>query len=516
MDIKAIIQKESDEKYNGSFRFFKEQNLKKLVSEKGFKHIKSKISEDLHFPISLMVYCFVNDIYKHPTCVCGNKQKFNTAKKEFSKYCSNKCRYENFSDIISVRQQTNLKKYGSTNVLASEYGKKKILETNLSKYGVSNYTKTKEFKEKVKGKSNLTSDGKKMLIEKIKRKHYDSIFTKYTNFIPLFKFEEYDGVKGYKKYPWFCKTCNSNFISSFDNGCAPICDNCKPKGTDLEIFIKKFLDKYKIEYIFRYRKLESGREIDFYIPSKNLGIETSGLYWHSTANKTYSKNDHISKLEECEHQGINLINIFADEIYNKPKIVINRLKSKLSLVKRKIPARKCQVEKISNIQCEHFLKKYHIQGSIKTNIKYGLFYKTRLVAVMTFNKGRLATGNKSINGIFELGRYATIANFNIVGGAGKLLSFFKNQHSPEKIYSYADRRWSNGNLYKKLNFKLDKATIPNYWYVKDFKNRLHRLKFQKNKLKHFLNYDEQKTEEMIMKESKFYKIWDCGSLLFIL
>jgi hypothetical protein len=116
--------------------------------------------------------------------------------------------------------------------------------------------------------------------------------------------------------------------------------------------------------------------------------------------------------------------------------------------------------------------------------------------------------------VYELGRYATISNFTVVGGAGKLLKYFVKESAPKTVYSYADRRWSGGNLYKQLGFELISNTIPNYWYTKDFRSRLHRLKFRKSELKHFPNYSEDKTEKEIMEEMKYFRTWDSGCYKF--
>jgi hypothetical protein len=133
---------------------------------------------------------------------------------------------------------------------------------------------------------------------------------------------------------------------------------------------------------------------------------------------------------------------------------------------------------------------------------------------MTFNKERIATGNTSKEGRWELGRYCTLFNFSIVGGASRLLKHFINDHKPHSIVSYADRRWSNGNLYDTLGFTFIKNTIPNYWYTKTFKTREHRMHYQKHKLKNLMSYDASLTEEEIMKREKYFRIWDCGSKVY--
>lgn len=513
-EIKTKIQELADAKYNGKYQKFKPKMLKKLIGEDGYNKIYTTVSSDMHHSCSLTVLCFMRDIHKNPKCTCGNNTKFNTTTRLFMQYCSNKCKWDNNDKVQEVKRATNLKIYGHINVLGNDAIKKKILNSNIEKYGVENYTQTKEYQLWAKGRSSATTDSIKRVSEGIRKNHYNSFSTKYTHCKPLFTLEEYDGVKGYKQYPWECNECGKEFQSSFDNGSSPVCGFCKPAGTDIEIAVRKFLDYHDIKYVFRYRGLPSKREIDFYIPEKNLGIEIHGLYWHCTASPSYGKNDHISKSDECEEQGIKLIDIYADEIYHKFDIVKNRLKSALGLVKRKIYARKCEVKCLDNKIVKSFLNKYHIQGNTVSLFRYGLYYKNRLVSLMTFNTGRKVTGNISKVGVYEIGRYVTVSNFSVLGGAGKLLAHFIRNNSPSEVYSYADRRWSDGNLYEKLGMTLIKKTIPNYWYTKDFKSRIHRFHFQKSKLINMPSYSIDKTEECIMREEKYFKTWDCGSLLF--
>jgi hypothetical protein len=514
-DVKTKIQTAADKKYNGSYRFFKEKNLCNLIGKEGIDEIKSKLDQTLHDPVCLMIHCYMNDIHNHPTCKCGNLQKFNATTKEFSKYCSNKCRFDSMSDVVELRKQTNLKKYGSTNFLASETGREKITQTNLKKYGVDNFTKTDVYKQSRSGVP-LSEKTKEKTRQRHRQRYYESLREKYPFAEPLFSLDEYEGVKGYKQYPWLCNTCNKQFISSCDNGASPVCTHCKPKGSAHEIVIKQYLDSLGVEYVFRYRGLPSGREIDIYIPSKKFGIELCGLFYHSTAGYNYSKTDHISKLNECESCGISLFTIFDDEMFDpvKRKIVLSKIKHRVIGSKYKIHARKCNVIVPSASDAVRFMEKYHIQGSIGSTYKFGLSYKRRLVALMTFNKGRIATGNTAIDSTWELGRYCTISNFTVVGGAGKLLEHFKRLIGSGKIISYADRRWSNGGVYSKLGFTFVKDTIPNYWYTKTFKSREHRMHYQKHKLCSMQSYDHSLTEEEIMKREKYFRIWDCGSKLY--
>ena len=134
---------------------------------------------------------------------------------------------------------------------------------------------------------------------------------------------------------------------------------------------------------------------------------------------------------------------------------------------------------------------------------------------MTFGKKRVAMGNKiNIEGEYEMHRFCNKLNTNVIGGASKLLSYFIKTYKPKSILTFADRRYSNGNLYKQLCFNFIENTKPNYWYFK--KNemiRYYRFKFRKDILVKE-GYDKNKTEKEIMIDRGYLRIYDCGNMKF--
>jgi hypothetical protein len=203
-----------------------------------------------------------------------------------------------------------------------------------------------------------------------------------------------------------------------------------------------------------------------------------------------------------------VIQVFESEILRKTQIVMARLKHYLGLIKRRIFARKCEIKHIDFNTKNRFLNKYHIQGQdYGSGIFLGLFYKKRLVCIMTFAKR---------DGKYDLSRFCGINNFNVIGGAGKLLSFFEKTYKPESIFSFADKRWSVGNLYFKLGFALTKQTEPSYFYFKPKEGELnHKFGFRHRALsKKLSNYDPNLTEWENMKNHGWNKIYDCGLLKF--
>lgn len=101
--------------------------------------------------------------------------------------------------------------------------------------------------------------------------------------------------------------------------------------------------------------------------------------------------------------------------------------------------------------------------------------------------------------------------------SSKLLKYFERNYSPKSIVSYANRRWSTGNLYRQLGFKLTHVSKPNYFYFKLNERILEsRVKYQKHKLSKILEkFDLGKTETENMYENGYRKIYDSGNLVFV-
>lgn len=287
------------------------------------------------------------------------------------------------------------------------------------------------------------------------------------------------------------------------------------KSSAQEKEIRQFLEDEGIEYETSNRKIIFPQELDVYIPSKKIAIEINGLFWHSEKSGNKLKDYHIQKTEACEKIGIKLIHVFDDEWKNKKEIVKSKLKSILGLQKEKIYARQCEIKKINSQEKSKFLKQYHIQSDDRSKYLYGLYYKEDLVSVMTFCELRAALGQKKKNGHFELSRYAS--KIRVVGGASKLLSYFIKQENPQRIITYADRRFTSTiseSMYEKLGFSKIKHTKPNYWYTKDYAQKYHRYNFTKSAIVKKYGLDPKKTEFDLMKELGYDKIWDCGNIRY--
>jgi hypothetical protein len=288
------------------------------------------------------------------------------------------------------------------------------------------------------------------------------------------------------------------------------CPKCGFKYNNTENEIKDFIKGFKLSYIENTKNIISPLELDIYIPSHNLAIEFNGLYWHSEIYK--SKNYHLNKTLECEKQGIQLIHIFEDEWLYKKDIVKSRLTNIFGMTPERIYARKCQIKEVTHIDSKKFLNMNHIQGQLNSSIRLGLYLDDELVSLMTFGGLRKALGTSQKDGSYELLRFCNKLNTTVIGGANKLLKNFINLYKPKEIISYADRRWSIGNLYIKLGFDLNHYSQPNYFYVINDK-RNNRFNYRKDVLIKE-GFDKNKTEHEIMLERKIYRIYDSGTICF--
>lgn len=261
----------------------------------------------------------------------------------------------------------------------------------------------------------------------------------------------------------------------------------------------------------------NGKELDIFIPQKQLAIEYNGVLWHSFGttypNNSYlesiNKKNHLNKTELCLEKNIQLLHIFENEWLQKRPIIESVIKSKLGVIDRKMYARNCHIKVLDNFTKEKFIKNNHIQGDCVSKINLGLYHKDELVAAMTFGARKITSKAPEI----ELLRFCNVLNTVVIGGASKLFQYFIKNYNPEKVISYADRRYSNGNLYNILGFTLSHYSSPNYWYTNDMVNLSHRVKFQKHKISD--ESSKHLTETQIMYNNGYRKLYDCGNFVYV-
>lgn len=300
---------------------------------------------------------------------------------------------------------------------------------------------------------------------------------------------------GVIEYPFFnhlqgneaCEKCRKTFVS-------------KP-----EIELRDFVESLGFSTIVNSRKILNGKEIDIFVPSKNVGIEFNGVYYHS--EKFIDKGYHFEKTAVAKDKGIRLLHIWEDDWKLRRAIVENHIKSVLGVSdSRRVFARKLSVRVVDKILARSFMNSYHIQGFVPSTVYLGLFDGEELVAVMSFTRRK--------NNEWLLSRYAT--SCQVVGGHSKLLKFFEKTYAWDTIITFADLSYSYGDLYRKTGWIEESLLAPDYWYCKQGE-RFHKFGYRKSKFEKdpSLKFDEGLTEHELALLNGLYRVYDAGKIRFI-
>ena len=233
-------------------------------------------------------------------------------------------------------------------------------------------------------------------------------------------------------------------------------------------------------------------ELDIYIPKLNLGIEYNGNFWHSDINK--KRSYHQEKSLYFKEKGIQVFHIFEYEWLKNKEILLSLIKSKCGLFDQKIGARQCTIKELDYKTYAEFCNKNHLQGEAGAKVKLGLFYKDKLIQVMSFGVPRFTDKFE-----WEIIRECSKLGIFILGGKQKLWNYFVKNYFPNSVISYCDFSKFYGESYLKLGFKFKKLNSSGFvWYDKNNNET-----FWRNP------YDNQN-----LKQKEYDKIWDCGQLVF--
>lgn len=454
----------------------------------------------------------IRGLDKLPTCkMCGAEI---SVEKIDNSYCSKKCSANDQDvkdkklasiDIVSRSKKISSALRGSTNEKSwktrkelysngfSPKGIKKLQEnivknaekgreTLMAKYGVDNPFKIESVKKSIRESQNTNNTSRNHLPDWL----YDK--EKFTNI-----YNEH-GIEGIVSKGG----CGYNLAYVLSRQYDIRDTNSSSGEQSLRMFIKSL--GFSCE---KTREIIKPLELDIYIPEKKLAIEYDGLYWHSSGSRDRDEimEYHVNKTSMCEAKNVHLLHIFENEWLDETKREIWKsvIRHKLGL-SEKIPARKCVIKTPPKKDVKLFLEENHLQGFVGYSEASGLYYKDNLVQVVTFGKGRYQDTT-------ELIRMCTAKGFVVQGGSSKLLK-------GREFISYANRRWSFGNVYDICGMVKIRFTPPcPYWL---YRGKLyHRSSFMKHKLGSiFNNYDPQKSAVENCYANGLRRIWDCGNILY--
>lgn len=428
---------------------------------------------------------------------------------------------ENPFQSVEKIEESMLKKYGVRKPLQHERFREKRYQTNIEKFGVKHPIQNKEIQESVRqhfeekyggnpGKHNVIREKMKQTslerygVEHASQKHLSqSTLNKLSNRTWLI--EHHHNKQ---------KTL-SQIANELECNITTVYRHCVNHDIEIKHYFESaqqrelsdWLTSIGIKVETNVRNIISG-ELDIYLPDYNLAIEYCGVFWHSDAHSRITPNYHLNKMKQCNQKGIRLITMYEDEWLYTKEIVKQKILAIVGKLNSSVAyARKCSVVEVSKQTKKTFFNSNHIQGDGPGSITYGLEYNDEIVAMMTFIRQQ--------NGIYVLNRYAS--SYRVIGGFQKLLKHFQKNHEWKQIVSFADLRWSEGDVYYKGGFTLDKTLKPDYRYVIGNKT-FHKFGFRRKSLPTILGkkFNPELSEMENMKNAGYHKIWNCGLMRFVL
>lgn len=305
-----------------------------------------------------------------------------------------------------------------------------------------------------------------------------------------------------------CRLHGSFFQTPSDHilqasGC-PRCNGSTSRG---ERQIRSICESLADDVLANDRTVIPPYELDIVIPSHRVAIEYCGVYYHCDKFR-HDPHYHETKMRLCRERGYRLLTIFEDEWVEKRDIIVSKLHTILGQSSQpRIYARHCSIVTVDREHKSQFHNSHHIQGDGPSSINYGLCYNGSLVCVISFTSHR--------NGVFYLTRFSS--SCRVVGGFTKLLQHFQRMHKWSTLITFADKRWSEGQLYFTTGWTHDSDLPPDYHYTVDGKRRIHKFNFRHNRLRHILsNYDPSVSEYINCRNHGIYRVWDCGKMRFVL
>lgn len=400
------------------------------------------------------------------------------------------------ADIQAKQKATVKAKYGAENIMQTDTGKKRLQKTMMERYGVpcnlmardDVYDFSKRCYDALMGDNVWVRVLKKLAQDK--KVSYDMLYKEYPlyrrDFILSMQVSDHietlceawkKAGRDVIKYPTntFFKmpvVMVSTFLNEYaKKGLISLPSNFNCFKSQYELMVANYLDSLGVKYEVNNRSVLGGKEIDFYISDKKVGIEINPSVSHNS-NK-YAKNRgrlfgskeelyHYDKYKAAEKAGIVLLQLFEydlnpEQFDKKTKYL---LKQKLCGYDEKIYARKTVVYEAKRdvrTKCVAFLNDYHLQGSATATKYFAMEYCDELVGVASF---------KQHKGYVELKRLCFKHGVQVLGGLSKFIkAYFKSDTNCDIIKSFSDNNIGDGTGYLRAGAKLVGETKTSLCFV---------------------------------------------------
>jgi DNA-directed RNA polymerase subunit L len=211
--------------------------------------------------------------------------------------------------IKEKSKKTSEFKYGVSHHMKNKTQKQKLEKSNTAKYGVKSPLQNSSIKEKLKHNIAMRSNEQRYQTQQIKQKtllerfnvehpsqinlpfEVVSILTDKDRFVEFISGKTRDQVVdelGIHQHTLYLRAKQYQVTDLFK----------KPIRSQFEQEVFDFISTFA-NAEFSNRKILNGKELDIYIPEKNLAIECCGLYWHSEKSVGRGRAYHSDKFKEC-------------------------------------------------------------------------------------------------------------------------------------------------------------------------------------------------------------------------
>lgn len=219
------------------------------------------------------------------------------------------------------------------------------------------------------------------------------------------------------------------------------------------------------DFIHNDHGLLKTREIDFLFADKGVGLEVNPAFTHASDevvldyNKPKPPTYHQRKKLDALELGVNVIQAYD---WQDQEILASILKAKLGLNERRVGARSCSVVAVPRQDERAFMRQYHLQGFVPSEVCLGLILEGEPLCMMSFGAPRYESPEACE---WEMLRFATKSGVTVAGGASRLFAHFIRSHRPESVISFANLDISDGAMYERLGFERTRVTKPSCTWV---------------------------------------------------
>lgn len=395
----------------------------------------------------------------------------------------------------------------------------KIKETVKVKYGVDNVAKAKEVVNKMINSALEYNKNRTELAiikanERLRKKGYSANLSSNFGYHGV----NSDGTRFWYEYDITHDTCNTTFKGNLGPW-GSRCPNCFKSNqiSEPELIIRDYIVSLLPEgtEILSNVPILDGKHIDIYIPSRNIGFEYNGTYWH-TLDKKGNKNYHLNKTELSLSKGIKLYHIWD---YLNEDIIRSKIKRILGAVEKIniLNANNLSVKNVNPKEQREFLESNHLHGYRTSTFALGLYNSdNKLVSLMSFLRQE---------DHLELVRYCGDKDLQINGAFGKLLSrsikrIKKDYPNVSKIVTFAYRDWTpdcESSIYANHEFTFIHYCPPSLFFYDDKTDTVsNRRKYMKDRLRYIFpeTFSEELTATSILRANEIYEVYDSGNIKY--